>query len=268
MVVRNRDRVPALYLFLLFRLMYPFRALIQDNRRMPQYMSDYIGSRDYRKWQKMIGRDRPNLLSFLPRLMLMGRTLRACSIPSLAGMTLTHHVDFYPRNIKLLRAMFSECFNSGKPFALEFNSMDNRILVLRFIRRNEAIFMKSELYNRLSGIIRKTEELEVNLVHDRHFIDLNVQISEYKTGFAKFFYAHSVSLQFPMDYDTGDFNIERYSLVSFWRGVKIPDFDRRCDERLNQKRIRGDERLNQKRIRDCEHSSQVPFEADSKRRKE
>jgi hypothetical protein len=43
-------------------------------------------------------------------------------------------------------------------------------------------------------------------------------------------------------------------------GDEIPDFDRRCDGRLSQKRIR-----------DCEPSSQVPSEdpsdADSKRRK-
>jgi hypothetical protein len=160
-------------------------------------------------------------------------------------MTLTRHVDFYPRNIKLLRAMFSECFNSGKSFALEFNSIDNWILVLRFIRRNGAIFMATELYDRFNGIIRKTEELEVTLDHDRHLIDLSIQITEYKTGFATFFYAHGVFLPFPMDYDTGDFNIERYSLVSFWFRYENP-----------------------KRIRDCEPSSEVPSEPCSKRRKE
>jgi hypothetical protein len=120
--------------------------------------------------------------------------------------------------------------------------------------------MSTELYDRFSGIIRKTEELEVSLDHDQYFIDLNVQISKHKTGFAKFFYAHGVSLQFPMVCDTSDFNINMYLLVSFWRDVKIPDFDRRCDERLNQKLIRGDERLNKKRIRDCK-----PSKADSKR---
>ena len=243
MVVRNRNcaRVPALYLFLLFRLMYPFRALMQDDRRMPQYMPDRIKLCKLKQWRRMMGNDRPNLLSFLPRLMLLGGIQRACSIPSLAEMTLTYHVDFYPRNIKLLRAMFSECFNSGKSFALEFNSMDNRILVLRFIRTNGAIFMETELYDRFNGIIRKTEELKVNLEHDRNFIDLNVQISEHKTGFAKFFYAHGVSLQLPID--TENFNIEKYSLVSVWEG----------DE-------------NSKRIRDCE-PSEVPSEHCSKRRK-
>jgi hypothetical protein len=208
-------------------------------------MTKRIASLRFKKWQKMMGLDRPNLLSFLPRLMLLDRTQRACSIPSLAEMTLTHHVDFYPRNIKLLRAMFSECFNSGKSFALEFNSIDNRILVLRFIRRNGDIFMATELYDRFNGIIRKTEELEVTLDHDRHLIDLSIQITEYKTGFATFFYAHGVFLPFPMDYDTGDFNIERYSLVSFWFRYENP-----------------------KRIRDCEPSSEVPSEPCSKRRKE
>ncbi len=247
MVVPRHECISALYCFLLFRLMFPSRALMLNRRQMQKYrcMTKRIASLRFKKWQKMMGLDRPNLLSFLPRLMLLDRTQRACSIPSLAEMTLTHHVDFYPRNIKLLRAMFSECFNSGKSFALEFNSIDNRILVLRFIRRNGDIFMATELYDRFNGIIRKTEELEVTLDHDRHLIDLSIQITEYKTGFATFFYAHGVFLPFPMDYDTGDFNIERYSLVSFWFRYENP-----------------------KRIRDCEPSSEVPSEPCSKRRKE
>jgi hypothetical protein len=199
----------------------------------------------------MIGRDRPNLLSFLPRLMLLDRTQRACSIPSLAEMTLFRHVDFYPRNIKLLRAMFSVCFESGKSFAVEFNSIDNRILVLRFIRRNGSIFMATELYDRFNGIIRKTEELEVKLVHDLHLINLSIQITERKTDIASLFYVQDIVFPFPMDYATGgNFNIGRYSLVSFWLGDGIPDFERRCNERLNTKRIR-----------ECEPSS----DADSKR---
>jgi hypothetical protein len=247
MVVQNRNRncarIPALYLFLLIRLMYPFRALMQDDRRMPQYMPDRIKLCKLKQWRIMMGNDHPNLLASLPRLMLLGRNQRTCSVPSLTGMTLTQHVDFYPRNIKLLRAMFSECFNSGKPFALEFNSCDNRILVLRFTTRNGVSFMSTELYDRFSGIIWETEELEVSLVHDRHFIDLNVQISKYKTGFASFFYVHGVSLQLPVS--NRNFNIEKYSLVSVWEGNE-----------------------NSKRIRDCEHSSKVPSDADSKRRKE
>lgn len=233
--------------------MYPFRALIQDNRRMPQYMPKWMISRIWKKWRRMIGNNYPNLPAILPRLMLLGRNQRVCFIHSLTWMTLTHHVDFYPRNIKHLRALFSKCFSSGKSFALEFNSSDNHILVLRFIRKNGAIFMSSELYDRFSGIIRKTDEYEVKLDCDQHLINLNVQIDKNSSGIASFFYAHGVLLPFPMDYDTGDFNIERYSLVSFWWGDKIPDFDRRC---------------NQKRVRDCEPSSQVPFEADSKRGKE
>jgi hypothetical protein len=218
-----------------------------DKRRIPAPadIAKRIASRRFKEWQRMMGNNHPNLPSFLPRLMLLGRAQRACSIPSLTGMTLTRQVDFYPRNIKLLRAMFSQYYNSGKSFALEFNSIDNRILVLRFIRRNGDIFMATELYDRFNGIIRKTEELEVILDHDRHLIDLSIQITEYKTGFATFFYAHGVFLPFPMDYDTGDFNIERYSLVSFWFRYENP-----------------------KRIRDCEPSSEVPSEPCSKRRKE
>jgi hypothetical protein len=231
-------------------------------------MPEWMISRIRKKWQIIMGNNHPNLLAFLPRLMLLGRNKRACSVPSLMQMTMFRHVDFFPRNLKLLRAMFSVCFESGKSFALEFSAHDNRILVLKFTPRDGVIFMSTELYDRFSGIIRKTDENEVKLDCDQHLIDLNVQIDQNSSGIASFFYAHGVLLPFPMDYDTADFNIERYSLVSFWRGDKIPDFDRRCDERLNQKRIRGDERLNQKRIRDCEHSSQVPSEADSKRRKE
>lgn len=252
-----------------------------NRTRMPklEYLTKLIASRHCLKWREMVGHEHPNLFSLLPVLMLLSGTQlvcsRACSIPSLAGMTLFRHVDFYPRNLKLLRVMFSVCFESGKSFALEFNSNDNRILVLKFIRRDGAIFMSTELYDRLNGIIRKMEDCQVELVCDRHWIDLNVQISEHNTELATLFYIRDISLPFPMDYDTNDtcdFNIERYSLVSFWLGDEIPDFDRRCDGRLNQKLIRCDERLNQKRIRDCEPSSQVPSEdpseADSKHRKE
>jgi hypothetical protein len=260
-----RKMVPKISAFIcviLFRLMHPSnKALSPYPGHMPKYMPDRIASRRFKEWQKMMGKDRTELLAILPRLMLLGRNKRACSVPSLTGMTLFRHVDFFPRNLKLLRAMFSVCFESGKSFALEFSAHDNRILVLKFTTRSGAIFMSTELYDRFSGIIRKMDDCQVKLVHDRHFIDLNVQISECKTEFATFFYVHGISLSFPMDYDTGDFNIEMYSLISFWLGDEIPDFDRRCDRRLNQKRIR-----------DCEPSSQVPSEvpseAYSKHRKE
>jgi hypothetical protein len=245
--------LPALYCRLLFRLMFPSRALMPNRRRMPEYMPDRIASRRFKEWQRMMGKDHPHLLASLPRLMLLGRNKRACSVPSLTGMTLFRHVDFFPRNLKLLRAMFSVCFESGKSFALEFSAHDNRILVLKFTTRDGAIFMSTELYDRLNGIIRKMEELEVNLVHDRHLINLNVKINQNLFGLAAFFYVRTISLPFPMDYDTGDFNIKRYSLVSFWFGDEIPHFDSECYERMIQKRIRV-----------CEPSS----EADSKRQKE
>lgn len=251
---RSRNPASALFMVLLTMLTSP-PTFCGDRRRIPapSSIAKRIASRRFKQWQKMMGHDHPNLLSFLPRLMLLSRTQRACSVSSLTGMYLFRHVDFYPCNIKLLRAMFSVCFESGKSFALEFNSIDNRILVLRFIRRNRAIFMSTELYDRLSGIIRKTEELEVNLVHDRHLINLSIHISKYKTGIATFFYVHDIVFPFPMDYDTVDFNIVKYSLVSFWLGDEILDFDRKFDERLNTKRIR-----------ECEPSS----DAVSKRRKE
>jgi hypothetical protein len=248
----SRNAIPAFYMFLFAMLTSPptFSGDKRKNIAAPDALAKRIASRRFKQWQRMMGNNHPNLLSFLPRLMLLGRTQRACSVPSLTGMTLFRHVDFYPRNIKLLRAMFLECFNSGKSFALEFNSSDNRILVLRFIQRNGDIFLATELYDRFSGIIRKTEELKVNLVHDRNLIKLSVQITERKTGIASFFYAHGVFLPFQMDYDTGgDLSIERYSLVSFWVGDVTSNFD---------------EKMIPKRIRDCEHSS----EAYSKRRKE
>jgi hypothetical protein len=253
------NAVPALYMFLFAMLTSP-PTFCGDKRRIPAPASiaKRIASRRFKQWQKMMRNDHPNLLkSRLPILMLLGRNKRACSVPSLMQMTMFRHVDFFPRNLKLLRAMFSVCFESGKSFSLEFNSIDNRILVLKFTPRNGAIFMSTELYDRFSGIIRKTEELEVKLVHDRHLINLNVQISQNKTGLATFFYVHGILLPFPVDYDTSDFNIERYSLVSFWLGDEIPDFDRECYQKLNTKRIR-----------DCEPSSEVPSEPCSKRRKE
>jgi hypothetical protein len=253
--------LPYILQDLFLRLITPGNNLniprdVKLDETMQKILAKWVLSHRFREWQRMMGNHRQNLPLFLPRLMLLGRNKRACSVHSLTGMTLFRHVDFFPRNLKLLRAMFSVCFESGKSFSLEFSAHDNRILVLKFTPRNGAIFMSTELYDRFSGIIRKTEELEVRLVHDRHLIDLNVQISKYKTGLATFFYVRSILLPFPVDYDIGDFNIERYSLVSFWLGDEIPDFDKRCDERLNQKRIR-----------DCEPSSEVPSEADSKRRR-
>ena len=252
MVLPIHACISALYRRLFFRLMYPSRALMQDDRRIPKYMLKRIASRCFKEWQIIMGNDHPNLLAFLPRLMLLGRNQRTCSIPSLTEMTLFRHVDFYPRNIKLLRAMFSVCFDSGKSFALEFSAHDNRILVLKFTPRDGVIFMSTELYDRFSDIIRKTDENEVKLDCDQHLIDLNVKIDQDSSGIASFFYAHGVLLPFQMD-NTGDFNIERYSLVSFWWGDEIKNFDRKCYQKLNPKRIR-----------DCEH----PSYADSKRRKE
>ena len=155
MVLPRHACISAFYCFLLFRLMYPSRALMPDRRRMPKYMPKRIASRRFKEWQKMMGNDYPNLPASLPILMLLGRNKRACSVPSLTGMTLFRHVDFFPRNLKLLRAMFSVCFESGKSFALEFSANDNRILVLKFNTRNGAIFISTELYDRFSGIIRK-----------------------------------------------------------------------------------------------------------------
>jgi hypothetical protein len=218
-------------------------------------MPEWMISRIRKKWQRMMGNDHPNLLASLPRLMLLGRNQRTCFIPSLTEMTLFQNVDFVPRNIKLLRAMFSVCFDSGKSFALEFSAHDNRILVLKFTPRDGVIFMSTELYDRFSGIIRKTDENEVKLDCDQHLIDLNVKIDQDSSGIASFFYAHGVLIPFQMG-NTGDFNIERYSLVSFWWGDEIENFDRKCYQKLNPKRIR-----------DCEHSSKVPSDADSKRRK-
>lgn len=103
--------VSAFYCFLLFRLMYPSRALMPNSRRMPKYMPKRIASRRFKEWKIIMGNDHPNLLAFLPRLMLLGRNKRECSVPSLTGMTLFRHVDF-PRNLKLLRTMFSVCFES------------------------------------------------------------------------------------------------------------------------------------------------------------
>jgi hypothetical protein len=250
--------VSAFYCFLLFRLMFPSnKALSPYPKRMPIDIPKRIASRRFKEWRRIMGNDHPKLLaSRLLRLMLLGRNKRACSVLSLMQMTLFRQVDFFPRNLKLLRAMFSVCFESGKSFALEFSAYDKRILVLKFTTRNGAIFMSTELYDRFSGIIRKTEELEVNLDHERYLINLSIKITEYKPESAIFFYVHGILLPFPVDYDTSDFNIERYSLVSFWLGDEIPDFNTRCDERLNQKRIRV-----------CEPSSEVPSEADSKRRK-
>lgn len=207
--------VPAIYLFLLKMLTSP-PTYSGDVRRIPvtQTLANRLYAIRFARWKRMMGNNRPELLSILPRLMLLGITQRACVVPCLKGMQISTHVEFSPRTMSILRRMFLEIYRSGRSFALEFNSCDNRILVVKFIPRNNTMFMRTYIFDRINGILRKTKEHEVLLTGSDYEINLNVRIDKFSSELASFFYCRHI--YFPFDLETGDFDLEGYSLVTFW----------------------------------------------------
>jgi len=210
-----RPHVPAIYLFLL-SMLTSSPTLSGDLRRIPalQETSKRVASRRFRKWKRIMGNTCPKLFSILPRLMLLGRTQRACVVPCLIGMQISTHVEFSQLNMVVLRKMFLDNYRSGRSFALEFNSCDNRILVVKFIPRNNTMFMRTHIVDRISGNLRKTREHEVYITGSENEVNLNVHIDKCHSELASFFYYRHI--YFPFDRETGDFDIEGYSLVTFW----------------------------------------------------
>jgi hypothetical protein len=211
----ERPHVPAIYLFLLKMLTSP-PTYSGDVRRIPetQTLANRLYAIRFARWKRMMGHNCPELLSILPRLMLLGINQRACVVHCLKGMQISTHVDFSAQNMPVLRRMFLEIYRSGRTFALEFNSCDNRILVVKFIPRNNTMFMRTHIFDRINGVLRKTREHEVLLTGPEYQINLDVQIDKSSSALASFFYYRHI--YFPFDRDTGDFDLECYSLVTFW----------------------------------------------------
>ena len=213
----ERPHVPAIYLFLLKMLTSP-PTYSEDVGRIPetQTLANRLYAIRFARWKRMMGNNRPELLSILPRLMLLGITQRACVVPCLMDLQIFRTVDFSARNMYVLRKMFLDIYMSKRTVALEFNSCDNRILVVKFIPRNNTMFMRTHIFDRINGMIRKTREHEVLLTGPEIQINLDVQIDKSSSALASFFYYRHI--YFPFDRETGDFEIEGYSSVTFWIG--------------------------------------------------
>ena len=225
MVLPRYARISAFYCFLLFRLMFPSnKALSPHPKRMPIDIPKRIASRRFKEWQRMMGNDHPNLPSSLPRLMLLGRTQRACWIPSLIGMQLLSKVVFHPQNLRVVRTIFQGLYASGDSFAIEFNSHDSRILVLKIWRNAGKVMMKAELHDRLDGLIDGSNEqqIDLNLSLSMHTIDLNFVINSLiplNQTRARLFYTRNVSLPLKRSSESFDrsFDLETYESVRFYK---------------------------------------------------
>jgi hypothetical protein len=224
MVLPRYARKSAFIGYLLLRLMFPSnKDLSPHPKRMPKYMPDRIASRNLKRWERIMGNDHPNLLASLPRLMPMTKNQRACWIPSLIGMELLSKVDFDPQNLKVLRTIFRGLYASGDTFAIEFNSHDSRILVLRIWHYSEKVMMEAELHDRLDGLIDSSNEqqIDLNLSLSMHTIDLrfvNSLIPMNQTG-ARIFYTRNVSLPLKQSSESFDrlFDLETYESVRFYK---------------------------------------------------
>ncbi len=261
MVLPRHECISAFYGFLLFRLMYPSRALMpalmQNRRRMPKYMPDRIASRRFKEWRRIMGNDHPNLLASLPRLMLMTKNQRACCIQSLIGMQLLSKVDFNPQNLRVLRTVFRRLYASGDSFAIEFNSHDFRIVVLKFWRNAGKVMMKAELHDRLDGLIDASNEQQIvlNLSLSMHTIDLKFlnSLNPFNQTGARFFYIGDVCLPLKLlsseSFDRS-FDLKNYYSVRFYRAPEgqKPEGQKLDKKRRNRKETEGQEPKKRRRI--------------------
>jgi hypothetical protein len=204
---------PAFYRFLLLKLMNCSRALSRYPGRIPKYMPDRIASRRFKEWQRMMGKDHPNLLASLPRLMLLGRTQRACGVSSLIGIPLYAQYDMEMKNMKFLRAQIRTMISGKSQFSLEFHFKTNHILVVHFRHSDHGnMTMRSELYDRING---KRDEV----MYDRVSLVRNVHTIDFMSGgviVARFFYTSEVFV------DLKGLTSNKCSLVSFYRKSPEP----------------------------------------------
>jgi hypothetical protein len=180
----------------------------------------------YRKWQRHLqtGDVPRELKNWFPRLMLMTKNQRARCIPSLIEMQLLSKVVFNPQNLRVLRTVFRGMYASGDSFAIEFNSHDSRILVLKIWCNAGKVMMKAELHDRLDGLIDASNEqqIDLNLDLSMHTIDLNFVINRLiplnQTG-ARLFYTRNVSLPLKRSSESFDrsFDLETYESVRFYK---------------------------------------------------
>ena len=204
---------PAFYRFLLFRFMYCSRALSRYPGRMPKYMPDRIKLCKLKQWRRMMGNDHPNLIASIPRLMLLGRTQRACVVQSLIGMPLYAQYAMDVKNMKFLRSQIRTMISGKLRFSLEFRFETNHIVVLHFTHSEHGnMTMRSELYDRINGKC-------VEVVYDRVSLVKNVHTTDLMSGgviVARFFYTSEVFV------DLKGLTSNKCSLVSFYRKSPEP----------------------------------------------
>jgi hypothetical protein len=206
--------LPALYIVLLVRLTCPPSISGNKWQHNTNYLAYLIKARRLKKWRRMMGKTVGNVESILPRIMLWGISQRECIVPCLRDMIITSRIEFSKVNLSLLRQSFLEHFSFRETFGVEFNSINHKILVLKFTPRNNQMFMSIHLINRISGVIKSTEDYEVLLWVSNDQINLN--IGNY-TGLTTFFQLGGI--YFPDN--MFDFEIQGYNLVTFMKEKRI-----------------------------------------------
>jgi hypothetical protein len=201
----------------------------------------------YRKWQRHLQTsDVPReLKNWFPRLMLMTKNQRACCIPSLIGMQLLTKVEYHPQILKLLRTIFRQLYSSGNDFAIEFNSNDSCIIVLKFWHDRGKVMMKAERHDRITGMIDHSIEQQIilDLEQAKHTIDLICEDSSISLNprIARLFYTNKVSLSlkqssemFGLDF----FNLETYFSVNVYETPALAKKKGRTEPALAKKKGR------------------------------
>lgn len=206
--------LPALYIVLLVRLTCPPSISGNEWQHNTNDLANRIKARRLKKWRRMMNKTCGNVESILPRIMLWGINQRECIVPCLRGMIITSRIEFSKVNLLLLRQRFLENFWSGETFGVEFNSINHKILVLKFTPRNNQMFMSTQVFDRISGVIYSTEDYEVLLWASNDQINLNVENFD---DLATFF--QSDIIHFP--YDMFKFDIQGYNSVTFMKEKRI-----------------------------------------------
>lgn len=201
--------LPALYILLLLRLMSPLSISGNKLKRIIINLAYRIKDRRLKKWLEIFDNTYENVESILPRIMLWGINQRECIVPCLQGMIITSRIEFSKVNLLLLRQRFLDNFLSKETFGMEFNSINN-ILVVKFTPRDNQMFMSTHLIDRIDGVIESTEDYEVSLWDSNDQINLNVENYDDLTSFFRY-----RGIFFP--FDMSQFDIQGYNLVTFMK---------------------------------------------------
>jgi hypothetical protein len=202
--------LPALYIVLLVRLTCP--PSISGNKWQHNTidLANRIKARRLKKWRRMMNKTCGNVESILPRLMLWGINQRECIVPCLRDMIITSRIEFSKVNLLLLRQKFLDNFLSKETFGMEFNSINN-ILVVKFTTRNNQMCMSTHLIDRIGGVIKSTEDYEVSLF-DSNDDEINLNVGNFDDLTSFFSYR---GMFFPLD--MSQFDIHGYNLVTFMK---------------------------------------------------